>query len=272
MAFSEKLRIIPPKAIMLKITYNNKNYCFTDYNQPLIFLGDLYEKENFTISDIQKSSGNNSNNEIKIETNINMVIADLWKTKVPKSLLSCEIRECFIDSITQQPMYLIRCVGEISGMSTRDEKVTFTVIDNSYLLQVPTLSYTFSAFCSHSVYDRNCELNINDWSFNTTITDISSNNLVLTLEHFPENYQYFKGGIITNSGNDRELIMDVNAENMTIRLLDYQDFSMSVGSAIRIAPNCLGRYDNCKNLFNNIDNFWGFIKVKNSPFEPGGLK
>ncbi len=266
---SEINRLLQTKATLYKFKIGNKNYLYTDGRKDITFQNELYKKAVISSDPIQKKIGAAPEN-IKIYTHINLEISEIFILSSPPT---CEyiIREVLVSSPDDDFTFLSS--GEVIGVETKKETVTFQCIDNSKLLKVQNLNYTYSAYCDHEIYNtENCGLNFNDFAFTTKILNISPNRLILTLEDFPADVTYFNAGIVRNNNNQNQMIVNLNNSTKQIELQNYQDFSVKIGDIIKLAPNCRGLYNVCNSVFNNVSNCNAFIKTKNNPFNNNGLK
>jgi hypothetical protein len=261
-------RLLQIKATIYKFSIGNKNYCYTDARKDIIFQDEIYKKIVISNDPIEKQIGS-APESIKIYTHLNTEIAQKFLLNSPQ----CDyiIREVLVNSPDLNFTFISS--GEIIGANTKKETVTLEGIDNSKLLKVQNLNYTFSAYCDHEIYNtETCTLNFDDFSFTTKILNISTNRIILTLEDLPSDVTYFYNGIARNKDNQNQMIVNINTSTKQIELLNKLDFNVKINDIIKIAPNCRGLYNICNSVFNNIENNTAFIKTRGNPFENSGLK
>lgn len=266
---NELNRLLLGQSTIYKFSINNINYLYTDAQRPLIFQGEIYKPAVISNDPVEITMGESPNN-VKIYTHLNLEISNRFSVSDPP-VCSYIIRK--VVTKTPDSAFTFISAGEVIGRETNKETVTLQCVDNSKLLKVQNLNYTFSAYCDHEIYNtETCGLNFNDFAFSTKILNISSNRLIITVEDLPSDITNFKAGIMRNLNNENAMILNIDVDNSQIELLNGLDFSMKNNDIIKIAPSCRGLYTICNTVFNNISNCNAFIKIKNNPFEPGGLK
>lgn len=264
--FNEIARILQKKATLYRFEYNNKSYCYADYygKNPIFFKGEYYTVSVISNDDIETNNKSAFKEKlIQIELTIKDELYDLALDN--RSILSYKIYEVFLDDPSS---YIIRSIGTIKTKKTENEKMILEGQEPEGMLQVTTLDAVFSEQCYYNIYDDFCELNIEDWQFQTRVLVISNDSLTITLENFPADPETFRGGLFFTTTNNVETIIDLDATNKTVKIQNDFKNDLKVGDIIKIAPTCSYNYSICKNTFNNLDNFSGFIYMDGStPFD-----
>ena len=135
----------------------------------------------------------------------------------------------------------------------------------------PGLRTMYQRSCPHVLYGRGCRLDKEDFKIPAHLSSITTNGLSVTVykaSSYPNGY--FTGGMISDMDGNLRLIIDhVGAKLTLIRKLDGLAWTSADPEDINcyIFPGCMRTKEDCKDKFNNIDNYGGypFIPLTN-PF------
>jgi hypothetical protein len=138
-------------------------------------------------------------------------------------------------------------------------------------LRRPGLRTMYQRSCPHVLYGRGCRLNKADFRIPAHLVSISNNGLSIIVNEattYPNGT--FVGGMIEDMEGNLRLIIDHYGPTLTlIRKLDGLAWTSADPEDINcyIYPGCMRTKEDCKNKFNNIDNYGGypFIPLTN-PF------
>lgn len=151
--------------------------------------------------------------------------------------------------------------GTIMSAEFKASEIEFTCEPLIALTSRPICRYTYQTQCNHHVYKNRCKLNIEDHSYFTTITNIESDGITITIANRDIN-EYPVGelvdGFIQTTNNVAGQILEDN--NTIIKILAPIE-NLKVGDTIRVAKGCDRSSATCKARFNNFDNFFGFEAV-----------
>ncbi len=153
-------------------------------------------------------------------------------------------------------------VGEGTVVGIQDRTINLQAKDILSIAMSKTVpKFLYSAYCCHSLFDKNCGLNKEDFKVTTqvSLSDNGKNLISSTFSNFSDNY--FTNGYV-KFGNTFRLIVSHSGNKITLHfpIKELQD-----GDEVEVYPGCNKTPSDCKNKFNNYSNFLGFpyIPTKN---------
>lgn len=262
-------RIAKQKAILYKFVYNNLSFFYCSNLKKFTFKDDLYIKDVISHDEIVKYNNKSSPASVSIETTIDNDIVKILQEPDQTTTILFFIYEV---DVQDKSIFKVLVTGEVNGYTSENEKATLICSEVSENLQVLTLQYYYSSLCPFEQYGKRCGLDYNTFAYNTKILNISDDRRVFTVESLPSDYLRYKGGLLKNNNNEKQVISDFNYTDLKI-ILDSPSLKTSnINDYIKFSPTCSSVYTECKNSFNNLDNFGGFIGINGNAFEPNKLK
>ena len=161
--------------------------------------------------------------------------------------------------------------------ANREVALSFESIFTS--LRRPGLRARYQKMCRAALYGRGCNLNPEDWAFETTVVSMVGNQVTVgDLSGFAAGR--FRGGMIRSPDSTLRFIMDQSGNTLVLSrpFLSLQDILASDGygesygqyygqATVKIYPGCAHNLDGCES-FDNVLNYRGFpwIPTRN-PFQ-----
>lgn len=120
-------------------------------------------------------------------------------------------------------------------------------------------SVYFQAPCNWTLYDEQCGVNRDLWSFTATVVLVTSN--TIEIDAWPTGF-----GSVSFLGG--EMVLPRNGERRAISfrtgtdvVVNFPFADIQVGDDIRISAGCNHSWDDCKNKFNNAVNYGGCKQI-----------
>lgn len=137
-------------------------------------------------------------------------------------------------------------------------------------LKRPGLRRKYQTQCPHVLYGAKCQ--VNEFAFVAIGTISVINVSVITAPQFVNlgtNNSYMRGGYIHFENRDLRTIVDYDRSAGELTLASPLEI-LEVGSIVNAFPGCRHNLSDCKDIFNNIENYGGFPYVPSkNPFGGG---
>lgn len=152
-------------------------------------------------------------------------------------------------------------IGQIKSVSFKGPQAKVSCVGFEYILKQSIPIGKFQKACNHSVFDDKCSLNRSSYETETAVT-VSDKGLILTSEDFglKVNGYFSRGFVLFDNGGhiERRMITQHSGNNIKLRFkfLDLVNFD-----TVKAYPGCDQREITCKDKFDNLDNFQGFIFI-----------
>lgn len=267
--FKQDKRLIPKAANMYRFVYGTNVYTFTDHSDDVTFEDEVYISATISSGEIYRSQSEPLKNNVDIEVTISNPLIVLWQTRSNNVSITAQIIEVNLKNHTQKNY---RFVGEINGMNGQNEKVVLKGIDIREKLQDEIQTAIYSRYCQLNQYRGRCGLNYEDWAVSLTIVAINSQRNKITVSSLPIDFDRYIGGMFKNAFSEVSAVLGINFGDMTIEIDEQLSFLSKVGDVVKIAPTCSYLVKNCKDKFNNIENFQGHVAISSNVTEPGVFK
>lgn len=265
---------------------------YTSFERDLTYGGNTYAAAHFTHGDIQETD-TLDRHQTTIESR--MFTGNPLAQLFPFFLewpLSIEIYEVDVDgSAATNVTRVFR--GEIDAAPTiRPPFIEATASSYGALLDRRLPRQLFQPTCNWSLFEADCSMALVDWTFTADVVAFTAGTLELEVENLagPElnpPADYFAGGYLvigTGSSAQYRMIAASTAEaGGALSLFVATPFATAPAAAAEVTfyPGCDGRYETCRDKFDNVTNFGGFrfmpignpvlAKVTNQS-SPGGKK
>lgn len=157
--------------------------------------------------------------------------------------------------------------GRIVSGSASDEEIAIECESVFTSLRRSGVRPRFQRSCRHPLYGPGCNLNLNNYALNFYASNVSSTTVTLSLINSGDVFDptIYGGGIIQFNGSFRYIVaVGSNSVVMATPLpsLDdaYNEFVDVGGSPITVQlyPGCNRTRVECRDRFNNLNNFGGF--------------
>lgn len=145
--------------------------------------------------------------------------------------------------------------GTIMGTTFKDNVCIARCESNSMILNKVFPTWVCKPTCNHRIFDDNCKLVKDDYSFSTTVSAISGS--TLTINGLNSRPWAYAGGYI-KTDIDYRMITAQNGDDVDIHVPFYD---MQVGKDIEIIPGCLSNPEICDDVYDNLENFLGFTSI-----------
>lgn len=157
--------------------------------------------------------------------------------------------------------------GLLASVKLEDFKIVLVFESLAAALKRAGLRKRFQRTCPNSLYGRGCFVDQSLYQETVLVTVVEGVSVTFeTTSVFPDGY--FNGGMIEDGLGNKRLIVSHTGNTVTLnRALS----SLTLGDNF-LYPGCNKTREDCKNKFDNLDNFSGFpfIPLKN-PFNGGSL-
>lgn len=176
------------------------------------------------------------------------------------------IRHGYANDLDQE--FVVRFRGRVVGTTPMIGGIILRCENEFTRLRRKALPAVMQRPCRHALYHGGCGLAIGDFETAATATDWTSPVLMVT-EASGQADGYYDGGIVT-FGSRRQMIRRHVGTSLTLLapLVGVADEITANGSAaVDIAPGCDLTIATCNSKFSNSENFGGFDRMTDSPFD-----
>jgi uncharacterized phage protein (TIGR02218 family) len=116
-------------------------------------------------------------------------------------------------------------------------------------------SVYFQAPCNWTLYDDQCGVNRDLWSFTATVVNLAENSIELNAWNPAFDSVSFLGGELVLPRNGERRSIALRAGNDVLVTFPFAD--LKVGDTVRLSAGCNHSFNDCKNKFNNAVNYGG---------------
>lgn len=162
--------------------------------------------------------------------------------------------------------FTVEWQGIAKSYNTSEDRTTISTVSVIQdQLSGNTVAIYYQRMCNHRLYDARCKVNRADYTTASQVTVIQ--NQIITVENtFVANGQLRGGEIkLVRTGETRGIIDN----NDNVLRIGYPFASVELGDTVEMSKGCNHlRLGDCKNLFNNVNNYGGFDDIPLvNPFE-----
>ena len=245
-----------------KIVGELKPYFYTSDGEPITVAGVVYEPlEGLTRTAIELTAITDSLQTVDILVPITSDIAvDYALREMPVSF-EVEIRNVDRDTDEIELVYQ----GEYVSIEVIDNYVS---IKTQSIIQAQLNNQTnqvvLGTSCNHVLYDALCKVDIALHTFTTTVLAIKGTKITV-VNDFVGN-DALQVGLMVNTRTGETRTITSNIDNI-IRV-GYDFIDIIVGDEVNLIRGCNHKYNTCKNVFNNVPNYGGFMWLPTTnPYE-----
>lgn len=230
-------------------SYKSYTYYYTNSNKDVIYNGVTYKSMYLSHSAIV-SSMDEIRSQVSIFTDIDNPIVQLYMNFIPTSKVDLTI----VKLKNNVAEYLFW--GNVLDFDIiNDYEAEIRVAPITSQLDRIANRFTYQSNCCHFLYDVNCGVQEADYSFITTVTEVSDDGKTVTVNDISKvgitDQEWLIGGkitvILTNSAMK---ILGVNYAAKQLLLLSY--FPVNVGDEVKLSAGCNKTSNHCINKFNNL--------------------
>ena len=236
-------------------TKSNNIAGFTNSGQN-VFNGQQYYQINFDVVKFQKNVGFQES-IIEIEGFFDEEILRFISSDYFKIYIILQVNEEKTGLIKNIPYYYDNCT--IQNHMINNAKSTITI--SSGILYNDNITNYITKTCNAKFCDKKCGLDVNNYTFYGSVTDLRSQNSfvdknILTNNVKGSNFKF--GSVHFTSGANKGLKYDIRTiDTLIISLIQLLKYPLLIGDTYKALQSCQKRYDDCKNFKNEI-NFRGF--------------
>lgn len=241
------------------------------YTSAAYFISDsagTWEPVSIQASSIQQT-GEMAKNGLKVVLPRDNKLAQTFLGKVPETTTSLTIYRGHDE--TDLSDFAVVWKGRIASVEADGDQLTMDAEDIFTSMRRPGLRARYQKGCRHALYSEQCGVNDYDYAvsasiiaesgFTVTVTGIIDSAGDSSANQFEDGY--FNGGIIeTTDGSKRYILRHVGETLTLLSAFNTLDID-SVEQEVTLYPGCLHNTSDCKNKFNNLNNYGGF------PYIPG---
>jgi len=214
-------------------------------------------------------TGEMAKNGVKITLPRSNAVAKLFLGKVPEETTSLTIYRGH--DATDLSDFQTYWKGRVAAAEASGDSVTLECEDIFTSMRRPGNRARYQKGCRHALYSPQCGVNDYDYAvsveivaqdgFTIDVSGISDSAGDSTADQFDSDY--FIGGVVELTDGARRAIIGQSGTTLTlISQFDTIDVD-SVGVEATLYPGCKHNTSDCKNKFNNLNNYGGF------PWLPG---
>ncbi len=238
-------------------TYNDERVALTSSNRNYTFENIEYIADKFiTRTKISNISQESSAPETQITVSKDNPVTEWFKYSAPFRVVELQIISIDINN-PENFNYI--WAGTVMQATLKENKTVFDCYSKEQLLDSEMNRMRYQNKCNYTLGREGCGLDINNFSFTTTITNIGADGITFDLASVDNREDnWFKNGTM-KFGNQLSMITTQTGSQITT-LQMYVD--IKVGDQVIITWGCDRLPDTCKNKFNNLVNNGAF------PFVP----
>lgn len=241
------------------------NYYYTSFASAQTFGGHTYipvaglKRKGITTTTV----GGSSSGDLEIELPYDNPLASEYAfTDVPASL-RLNLRRRHISDPDEAAAVI--WAGEVGVWTVKGRKATFKVPSVfSVALETIVPKIRWQKPCNNLLYDARCKVVRASYQVNTTISSSSGNTVTVASVGGWSGTEGVGGEIINNDTGERRTIVSHTGAVLTLKL-PFSSFTP--GDSVSLYQGCDHSGQTCKDKFNNIANYGGFLLIPSvNPF------
>lgn len=198
-------------------------------------------------------------------TNIDLVLDYAFQVSPPDLSLQIIRFHRGTDPDTDSVIYWTGSVASIVASKHEAQIRVPSIFGSAMKGNIPRIGYQFA--CNHRLYDGRCKLDINSWSFTSTVAGVDGVSVVTaTLSAFPDG-TFVGGELAATVSGERRMIIAHTGSAITV---NFPFSGLVEGDAIQVSAGCDHSFATCGSKFSNQLNYGGFKFTPNvNPFVYG---
>lgn len=251
---------------LYKITGTDSFY-YTSSSTEFTYEGNTYEpiaisRTAPTVND-KEASGN-----ITVRFPFNNTFAARYLGGVPPSPDRIDIYRVHLSDATSEVLPF--WAGFVSGVKFKGTEATVSLSGLASRMSAQIPSKTFSWMCNHVLYGEGCQVAESSFTFDFSVTAISSDGVTLTVTdsgqastEITADTSFFNGGTVrTGVEGSQRMALSVSevagsANTYTVVLM-VPVSGLEVGQGITLSAGCDHSVQVCRSRFNNVERYGGF--------------
>lgn len=216
-----------------------------------------------------EQTGELAKNGVKITLPRTNAVAQLFLGKVPEDTTSLTIYRGHDPSDLDE--FQVCWKGRVAAAEASGDAVTLECEDIFTSMRRPGNRARYQKGCRHALYSPQC--GVNDYDYAVSVEIVAQDGFTITVEGIADSAgdstsdvqggDYFIGGVVELTDGSRRAIIGQSGTVLTlISQFDTIDID-SVGASAILYPGCKHNTSDCKNKFDNLNNYGGF------PYIPG---
>lgn len=244
--------------------YNSINdWYYTSTDTEIEFKNDTYQPAPIR-RDSQNLKARVEQKEMTLTADKNIDVVDQYRVVPPENEVFVTIHR-YHEGDKNDPSVIWE--GRVSSVAwEEDDTVSIKILPLSGIMGENGLRKAYQLQCNHMLFGDACGVDADSFSEQGTITAINQATFTVNVaDNQPDGY--YSNGYIVHETYTKKLIQDHVGEDLV--LLNSIE-GAEVGDTVTIFAGCDRNIDDCKNKFDNLDNFGGFPFVPDkNPFEDG---
>lgn len=240
---------------LFDIQISGLNLALTSYNKDYLFEGKTYKAVQIKRNALRIDT-NSFDDRVKVTVPLRSQIGQQILNSELESTTALTITKTFVGTTEKYILWS----GTIVQKEIDNYYLHIVCLPTAYMLEKTGNRGQYTRVCRHVLYSRNCGVNKSLFSSQNKIMDAKSS-LVYLQGKIDNSYA---GGIIKLSNGVSRMILSVNAEDNTIRLISPFIGDIK-GMNVTLYKGCDKSIECCKQRFRNFENYGGFpfIPVRN---------
>lgn len=251
---------------LYQFTYGNNIYRFTSAQTAVSAVGHTWQPAYLKRSSLDYSAEKSRSN-LKIDTNRQFEIADLYRIMPPSDVVLLTVFRLHAGDGD----YAIIWSGRVMGVDFAGSTATMTCEPITTSLKRTGLRRLYQRTCPHVLYGSACKVNKASFMLTATLTTVYGTALGCSAFGLYSD-RFFAGGYIEFEYNgvvERRFITDHTLTQITINV---PLIGLESGSSVRVYAGCDHTKQTCSDKFNNLLNYGGFPYIpQKNPFGNNGI-
>lgn len=242
---------------------------YTTSQDDVTILGATWQALPIARGPIVLSSGDTSADRLEVDMPGDVPFINQFILRIPGQRVTFTLRRFHRNDPDQETVIIFK--GAVLSVSfIKNGRVAVLQVAPSTVAKGrPVPRFTYQGLCNHMLYDERCKVSEHDPSFEKFLPCTATVDTVLTLTGaggFGLS-DFFEQGFVEFDGDFR-LVVGQSGDDLTLLLPFVED---PTGHTLRTVAGCKARLAiDCRDKFNNVDNYGGFAFVpQKNPFQTG---
>ena len=234
---------------------NGTKYGFTSSRKDFLGLdGLVYKSKKVKRSKINRTAEYKKKN-VNIEITNDNEVSQMLKELIPGSPIDVYIYRTHKGATTQDVVFS----GRVASSNFTTTSGQFECISFQSVLDNFAVRKSYSRYCTHALYSKQCSVLKEDFRREFTVTGLSNDKIVIGVERIGDAAPFFIGGFIEFNGEFRTIINQDDTANTLTIASPFKDLKLN--STFSAFAGCNKTLTTCTNKFNNQFNYFGFIHI-----------
>ena len=239
---------------LYKIWSGSTYWYYTNGDIAVVFDGQTYNPA--TIS--RGSAEYNSQLEVSVMkiqfSNVTVPLIQ-YIAQNPIAITWIEVSRLFRD---QDPLEKsIVFIGQIKSVSFKGLSAEAECVGFEHFLKMPIPLWRYTTTCNHKLFDDNCKKIKSSYKVTAVITLDGTKTILTSATFGGYSSNYFTYGLV-EFGDESRAVVAYSGNTITMA---YKMINLVDDDSVDAYPGCDGRAETCRDKFNNIINFLGFLFI-----------